>query len=193
MSLPSLASSRASLYMPLASSADSSARTGPSVSEAKSRTALRKSTPSARAPETDNQTPSSRPRSLIRRASSALALPRKNRMRPGFYMGPGPGPRSGLVFVVVEKVGLVLLGLWTWDLRLGTFSRPRQRGLRLLVALVVFGELGDGDDAVALLELDDTDALRGPPGLPDVADLDPDELPALGDQQELIGVDDGLD
>src|SRR5262245_2327933 len=235
MSLPSLASSRPSLYIPFGSSEPVSTSTGPSVSDAISRTAFRYSVPAASAPEIETQAPSSSPKSLTRRASSALALSRKKRMEGGFYnqtasgngrrrrremgetgwrrslcgragrLAPSvrreamieTGPAVGLVLVllvvfvvVAQEVFARLLSLALAGLR----SRSgRQRGLRLLLALVGFGELGHADDAVALLELDDAHALGGAAGLADVLDLDANELASLRDQQELVGVRHRLD
>src|SRR5262245_20952685 len=84
-SLPSLASSRASLYIPFASAGESSAQTGPSVAEENSRIARRYSRPASSAAAAVSQTPSSSPQSRARRASSGFPLSRKRRMEGGFY------------------------------------------------------------------------------------------------------------
>src|SRR5438477_8040745 len=163
-SLPSLASSRPSLYIPFGSSALVSTKTGPSVREESSRSAFRCSTPAAFVPATESHTPSRRPRSLIRRASSALALSRNNRMAAGFYIAvstlAGRGGREGagrlfpffrLLVAEERHRGAVLA---SGASRLLGVGRNRQRRMRLVLDVIRLGELcrRDGSDVQLWVE-----------------------------------------
>src|SRR5215471_10810578 len=100
-----------------------------------------------------------------------------------------------LVLVFAEEVLRRLLPLRL--ARRGSLRRSggsRKGSLRLVFPVFVrLRKLRDADDAVAVLQLDDAHALGRAARLPDVLDLDPDQLPALRDEEKLIGVRDGLD
>ena len=51
-----------------------------------------------------------------------------------------------------------------------------------------FPDLGDGTDAVLVLEVDDPDALGGPAERPDLVRRDADDLALDGDDQEVFFV-----
>src|SRR5262249_39726225 len=133
--------------------------------------------------------------------------PRKNAWNAGFYSDRRGGlrrtgregqplsddakPEAGESLFLVEERGFGLLAFGLRRLRVGFGLSGCGRGtgesrLRLLFAVVGLGELGDGDDAVSLLQVDQAHALRGAARLADVLDLDPDEHPALRDQEELV-------
>src|SRR5712691_4531556 len=105
-SLPSLASSRASLYIPLGSAEVGSTQIGPSHTAATSRIARRYSTPAVCEAAEDSHTPSKSPQSRIFLASSTLALSRKKRMGQGILSW-----RPGLAWVLPVTIPRCLSSL----------------------------------------------------------------------------------
>src|SRR5262245_25436547 len=65
------------------------------------------------------------------------------------------------------------------------------RAVAIATAFGLLGEPGDGDDALALLHLEQRDALGLAAGDADVVHRAADELPAIGHQHDLIAVGDG--
>ena len=68
----------------------------------------------------------------------------------------------------------------------GGRSGRRRSSLRSYDVTSALADLGDGADAVLLVQVDDPDALGGPAQRPELGRLDPDDLALRRDEQELF-------